>query len=132
MAGVKLSANQQRKADEIQELLRITSKTRSIVAELESSRAAKMSVINNLSGMIAREMSQMRQRLLTAPVGTVADICGALSVMATRSGGINMKIRGLTDGLNSIGMQLDLALKQALTPEKEKVKPDDPTAPADS
>ena len=127
MAGVKLSANQQRKVDQIQELQRVVQKTRSVLAELESSRAAKASVINNLSGMIARELSQMRQRLLTAPVGTVGDLCGSLSIMASRSSGINMKIRGLTDGLNSIDMQLDQALKTAMQPEKPKAG-DEPAA----
>jgi len=36
----------------------------------------------------------MRQRALTANVGTIADIAGTMSVMAGRGGGINMKIRG--------------------------------------
>lgn len=123
MAGVKLSANQQRKVDQILELQKIVDHTKATVKELESSRAAKASVINNLSGMIAREMQQMRQRLLTAPVGTVADICGSLSIMASRSGGIAMKIRGLLDGLNSIDMQLDQALKTASKPEEADKKP---------
>ena len=126
MAGQKLTAAQARKADEIEQLRRIVGRARTALGELESNRAAKMVTINNISGMIAREMSQMRQRLLTAPIGTVADLCGSLSIMASRSGGISMKIRGITDGLNSIDMQLDLALKQALTPEK--AKPEDPAA----
>ncbi len=53
-------------------------------------------------------------------VGTIGDVAGAMSVMAGRGGGINMKIRGLTDGVNSLGMQLEMALKQALTPEEPK------------
>jgi hypothetical protein len=129
MAVQKLSANQQRQIDAILLLQKTASKTRNIVVELDSSRAAKPSVINNLCGMIAREMQQMRQRLLTAPVGTVADICGSLSIMASRSGGINMKIRGLQDGLNSIDMQLDQALKSAMKPEE---KTDKHPAPGES
>jgi len=123
MAVVKISANQQRQIDAILLLQKTCAKTRAIVVELDSSRAAKPSVINNLCGMIAREMQQMRQRLLTAPVGTVADICGSLSIMASRSGGIAMKIRGLLDGLNSIDMQLDQALKTASKPEEADKKP---------
>ena len=123
MAVVKLSANQQRLIDQIQLLQKTVAKTRSIVTELDSSRAAKASVVNNLGSMIAREMQQMRQRLLAAPVGTVADICGSLSIMASRSGGIAMKIRGLFDGLNSIDMQLDQALKTASKPEEADQKP---------
>ncbi|HEY6784003.1 MAG TPA: hypothetical protein VI159_03575 [Gemmatimonadales bacterium] len=119
MAGVKLSANQQRKVDQILELQKIVDHTKATVKELESSRAAKASVINNLSGMIAREMQQMRQKLLTAPVGTVGDLAGNLSIVASRNAGINVKIRALNDGMVSINMQLDLALKNAMQPEKD-------------
>jgi len=41
-------------------------------------------------------------------------------VMATRGGGLNMKLRGLNDGLNSMTMQLEQALKQASTPESKR------------
>lgn len=123
MAGVKLSANQQRRIDQILELQKIVGHTRATLKELESSRAAKATVINNLSGIIAREMQQMRQKMLTAPVGTVGDLAGNLSVVAGRSQGMNVKIRALNDGLNSIDMQLDLAMKNAMQPEKDDKHP---------
>lgn len=119
MAGVKLSASQQRRVDQITALQKIVGHTRATLKELESNRAAKATVVNNLSGMIAREMQQMRQKLLTSPVGTVGDLAGNLSVVASRSQGMNVKIRALNDGLNSIDMQLDLALKNAMQPEKD-------------
>ncbi|HZH41752.1 MAG TPA: hypothetical protein VFD85_12120 [Gemmatimonadales bacterium] len=119
MAGVKLSAGQQRRVDQIAELQKIVGHTRATLKELESNRAAKATVVNNLSAMIAREMQQMRQKLLTSPVGTVGDIAGNLSVVAGRSQGMNVKIRALNDGLNSIDMQLDLAMKNAMQPEKD-------------
>jgi hypothetical protein len=118
-----LSPNQQRKVDEITELRKTVSHVRTLVAELESNRAAKATIVSNLCSSIARELSQMRQRLLTTPVGTVADIAGALSIMAARTGGLNMKLRGLADGVNSMDMQLDQALKAAMAPEaKDKTK----------
>ena len=123
MAGTKLSASQQRRVDQLLDLQKIVGHTRATLKELESSRAAKASVINNLSGMIAREMQQMRQKLLTSPVGTVGDLCGNLSVVAGRSQGLNVKIRALNDGLNSIDMQLDQAMKTALKPEEDDKKP---------
>lgn len=119
MAGVKLSASQQRRVDQITELQKVVGHTRATLKELESNRAAKATVVNNLSGMIAREMQQMRQKLLTSPVGTVGDLAGNLSVVASRSQGMNVKIRALNDGLNSIDMQLDLAMKNAMQPEKD-------------
>lgn len=117
MAGQKLTAAQQRRIDQIQEYQRIVAHARTLVTELESSRAARPIVIENLCSQIAREMSQLRYKCLTTPVGTVGDTAGALAVMAGRGGGINMKLRGLADGLNGITMQLDQALKLAHTPE---------------
>ena len=121
MAQQKLSAGQARRAEEIEGFQRTVAKVRSLVAELESSRAAKTSLIQSMCSTIARELSQMRQRALTANIGTVGDTAGTLAVMAVRSGGLNMKLRGLADGLNSIDIQLDQSLKAALAPEKSKV-----------
>lgn len=126
MAQQKLSAAQMRRIDEIQAFQRSVAKTRTLVAELESNRAAKATIVQGFCSAIAREMSQMRQRALTANIGTVGDVAGALSVMATRSGGLNMKIRGLNDGLNSIDMQLDQSLKAAMEPEDKAVKGEPP------
>ncbi len=114
---VLLSPNQQRRVDEITEIQKTVGHVRTLVAELESNRAAKTTIVTNLCSTIARELSQMRQRLLTTPIGTIADIAGALSIMASRTGGLNMKLRGLADGVNSMDMQLDQALKAATAPE---------------
>jgi|SRR5438128_987017 len=119
MVQHQLSPTQQRKVDEITELQKSVSHVRTLVAELESNRAAKTTIVANLCSTIARELSQMRQRLLTAPIGTVADVAGSLAIMAARTGGINMKLRGLADGVNSIDMQLDQALKAARVPAPE-------------
>jgi hypothetical protein len=129
MAQTKLNATQQRRVDEVTEYLKTVSHVRALVAELESNRAAKASIVANICGNIARQLAQMRQRLLTAPVGTVADIAGSLGVMASRTGGLNMKLRGLTDGLNSMTMQLDQTLKTAMHPD-DKAKGQDKPKPA--
>jgi len=50
-------------------------------------------------------------------------VAGSLAIVANRAGtGINMKVRALADGVNSMTMQLDQALKQAHEPDKEKDK----------
>jgi len=43
-----------------------------------------------------------------------------MSVMAGRGGGINMKIRALADAVNNLYIQLDAAMKHALTPPEPK------------
>lgn len=121
----KQSAGQIRRIEELQHFVRSVDHVKKLVAELESNRAAKASIINGICGNIARELSHMRQRALTADLGTLPDVAGSLAIVAGRGGtGLNMKLRALQDGINSMTMQLDQALKAAheAPPEKEKEK----------
>ena len=105
--------------------MRTVDHVKKLVAELESNRAANPKIINGICGTIARELSHMRQRALTANLGTLPDVAGSLAIVAGRAGtGINMKVRALADGVNSMTMQLDQALKSAheASPEKDKDK----------
>lgn len=121
----KQSGAQIRRIEELQHYVRAVDHVRKLIAELESNRAAKASIINGICGSIARELSHMRQRALTANLGTLPDVAGSLAIVAGRAGtGLNMKLRALQDGMNSMTMQLDQALKVAhdASPEKEKEK----------
>src|SRR2546429_7253004 len=54
---------------------------------------------------------------------TLPDVAGQLAIVANRAGtGINMKVRALADGVNSMTIQLDQALKMAheAPPDKDK------------
>jgi hypothetical protein len=121
----KLTPNQVREIEAIQQFMRSVEHVRKLVSELESSRAARPVIINNICGAIARELSQMRQRALSANVGTLADVAGNLAVLAARQGsGLNFKVRALGEGVNSMTMQLDQSLKAAsqigkVDPEQE-------------
>lgn len=119
----KQSANQIRRIEELQQYVRIVDHVRKLIAELESNRAAKPKILNIICGNIARELSHMRQRALTANLGTLPDVAGTLAIVANRAGtGINMKVRALADGINTMSIQLDQALKTAheAKPGKEK------------
>jgi len=120
----KQTPNQIRRIEELQQYVRTIDHVKKLVAELESNRAAKASIINGLCGTIARELSHMRQRALTSNLGTLPDVAGNLAVVAGRAAGLNMKIRALADGINSMTMQLDQALKMAheAPPEKSQEK----------
>jgi chromosome segregation ATPase len=120
MAHQKLTAEQVRRIAEIEEFRRAADHLNRLVTELEGNRAGQTRTIQQLSEKIANEASQMRQRALTANVGTIADVAGTMSVMAGRGGGINMKVRALADSVNSLYMQLDAAMKQATTPPEPK------------
>ncbi len=130
MAVQKQSANQIRRIEELQGYVRTVDHVRKLVAELEANRAAKPKIINGICGNIARELSHMRQRALTANLGTLPDTAGQLAVVANRAGtGINMKVRALADGVNSMTIQLDQSLKAAHEPEKDKDKNKDKENP---
>ncbi len=130
MAVQKQSANQIRRIEELQGYVRTVDHVRKLVAELEANRAAKPKIINGICGNIARELSHMRQRALTANLGTLPDVAGQLAVVANRAGtGINMKVRALADGVNSMTIQLDQSLKAAHEPEKDKDKNKDKENP---
>jgi hypothetical protein len=111
----KRSASQQRKMDELRAFIRTVEHVKKLVSELDSSRAARAQIIENICSGIARELSQLRHRAMAANVGTLADTAGALAVMASRGGGIAMKIRGLTEGVSSMLLQLDQALKHVMS-----------------
>ena len=117
----KLTPNQVRQIEEIQQFIRTVDHVKKLVGELEGNRAARPVIINNICGAIARELSQMRQRALSANVGTLADTAGALAVLASRQGsGLSFKVRALAEGVNSLMIQLDQSLKAASQPEPAK------------
>src|SRR2546422_8288925 len=121
----KQSANQIRRIEELQHYVRTVDHVKKLISELESNRAAKPKIIDGICGNIARELSHMRQRALTANLGTLPDVAGTLAIVANRAGtGIMMKVRALADGVNSMTMQLDQALRIAheAPPEKDKDK----------
>jgi hypothetical protein len=117
----KQSPNQIRRIEELQGYVRALDHLRKLVAELESNRAAKPKIVDGICGNIARELSHMRQRALTSNLGTLPDVAGQLAIVAGRAGtGLNMKIRALGDGMTSLTMQLDQALKMAHEAKPEK------------
>jgi hypothetical protein len=120
MAPPKLTPNQLRRIEELEGFLRSVSLVRKLVTELESNRAARPQLLEDISSRISRELSKVRQRAVAANVGTLADVAGSLATMAKRSQGLLMKIRGLKDGVASLEFQLDRALAQARTPEEPR------------
>jgi hypothetical protein len=121
----KLTPNQVRHIEEIQQFMRTVDHVKKLVGELEGNRAARPVIINNICGAIARELSQMRQRALSANVGTLSDTAGGLAVLAARQGsGLNFKLRALAEGVNSLMIQLDQSLKAASQLEKPKQEPE--------
>jgi len=112
----------------IEQFQKVVEHSHHLVQELAANRAAPAKVLARICELIARDMSQMRQRALTKNIGTIADVAGSLAVMAARGGGMSLKLRGLEDGVHSLRMQLEHALKMASMIEKKEKKPPSPPA----
>lgn len=126
MAQHKLTGPQLRRIEQIREFEVVVGRVAKLVAELEHNRAGQTRVIQELCAAIAKQTSGLRQRALTADLGMFADVAGTMSVMAGRSAGINMRIRGLADGVNSLKIELEQAIRAAMAPPPEPEEPDTP------
>ena len=124
----RLSIVQQERLAAIQEFRRAVEHIKHLVAELDGSRAASMSHINTLCASLERELSQLRQRALATDLGTLGDQAGSLSVLAGRSIGIALKIRGLGEGVQSLEFELDAAQARILAAAGAD-RPEPPPAP---
>jgi hypothetical protein len=114
----------------IQGFQRTVEHVKHLVADLDGSRAAPTATINNLCAAIERELSQLRQRALTTDLGALSDMAGSMSVMAGRSVGIALKVRGLTEGVQSLEIELAAALAKALaSAEAARAAPPPPDTP---
>lgn len=125
----KLTVDQMQKIEEIEGFQKVVEHAHHLVQELAANRAAPTQILARICESIARDMSQMRQRALTKNIGTIADVAGALAVMAARGGGMSLKLRGLEDGVHSLRIQLDHALKMASTIEKKAPVEKKPPSP---
>ena len=125
----KLTVDQMQKLEEIEGFRKVVEHSHHLVQELAANRAAPAKVLARICESIARDMSQMRQRALTKNIGTIADVAGALAVMAARGGGMSMKIRGLEDGVHSLRIQLDHAHKMTSMIEKKAPAEQKPPSP---
>jgi hypothetical protein len=126
----RLSPAQQERITTIRGFQRTVEQVKRLVAELDGSRAAPMATITNLCASIERELSRLRQRALVTDMGTLGDMAGSMSVLAGRSIGIALKIRGLTEGVQSLEFELAAALAKTLARvEADRAGPPAPESP---
>ncbi len=127
MAG-PLSPAQQARILEIRDFERVVAHVKRLVGELESNRAARSTVIAELSSRIERELAQLRRRAVAADLENLGDRAGTLSVVAGRTGGgLQLKLRALTEGVQSLETELAGALRIAMTPPRSSTS--GPAAP---
>lgn len=92
------------------------------IEEIAAMRADDTQVRN-----LCRMLDECRNQAGTLSLGPLADTFGRMSMMARRGGGLQMKVRGLREGLGSLKTNYDGAHRAASTPPnppgEEKPKP---------
>lgn len=121
--ALKLSAAQQVQLAFLESLIPKFERIHRQIEEIASMRADDTQVRN-----LCRLLDECRNQAGTLSLGPMADTFGRMSMMARRGGGLQMKVRGLREGLVSLKTNYDGALRAATTPEKpsgveEKPKP---------
>ena len=121
--ALKLSAAQQVQLAFLESLIPKFERIHRQIEEIASMRADDTQVRN-----LCRLLDECRNQAGTLSLGAMADTFGRMSMMARRGGGLQMKVRGLREGLGSLKANYDGALRAATTPGKpsageEKPKP---------
>lgn len=72
----------------------------------------------SIRGM-ARLLDETKAQAQGFGLNGLAEAAGIMGTLARRGGGLQMKVRGLRDGLASLRIHYEGALRQATTPEAE-------------
>ena len=66
---------------------------------------------------LCRILDELRNQANTLTLNSLGDVCGMMSMVARRGGGLQMKVRALREGQASLKINFDGALRAASTPE---------------
>jgi hypothetical protein len=122
VAGDKLSSTASARLDTLNQYRLAVGRVKKMVTELESNRAGKTQVIQQIGANISRDLTHLRNRALIDNFQMIGDSAGALGVLATRGTGLAMKLRGLNEGLASIEKMFDQYEKQIRDEGKAEVE----------
>jgi len=77
--------------------------------------------------MLTRMLDELKNGASNLTLTSMADVFGNMGQMARRGGGLQMKVRGLREGLVSLKINYEGALRKASTPEGIPQDEVDPT-----
>ncbi len=118
MPGLKLSAKAQETVEYLETLLKECDHFASLVEQYASARTNP----DQLSGQLARELGQLRQKAMIKNLGFVADTAGQLGVQAGRSGSQPMKSRVLRDGVASLKALVERTVRATIQADESEQK----------
>ncbi len=124
MAEVKLTPRQLAQIAILETLPPRFEQMHRMVEELASLRGDEA-----LNRRLARMLDESKAATNTLGLTSLSETLGMMAMLARRTGGLQMKVRGLREGLGSLKVNFEGAWRSATTPE-----PPDPSAaspPAD-
>jgi hypothetical protein len=110
----KLSSRQQAQLDYLQTLPPRFGRIYSVLEEMAGLRADDV-VVRGL----ARLLDKIKAESSALSLGGLSETAGLMSTMTRRSGGLQMKVRGLRELLGSLKVNYEAAMRSATTPESD-------------
>src|SRR6266849_4302764 len=112
--GQKLSSRQQAQLALLQMLPPRFQRMRTVIEEMAALRADEVVVRG-----FARQLDELRAQAQALNLARLADTAGLMATLARRTGGLQVRVRGLREQLGSLKLNYETALKNATTPEAE-------------
>jgi hypothetical protein len=107
----KLSSRQQAQLALLQTLPPKFHRMQATIEEMGALRADEVMVRG-----LARQLDELRVKAQGLNLGKVAESAGLMAMMARRSGGLQVRVRGLRELLANLKINYDTALREATTP----------------
>jgi hypothetical protein len=108
----KLSSRQQAQLALLQTLPPKFHRMHAVIEEMGALRADEVIVRG-----FTRQLDEIRARAQGLNLSKVAETAGLMATMTRRSGGLQVRVRGLRELLGSLKINYETALREATTPE---------------
>ena len=109
----KLSSRQQAQLAVLEPLPRRFEQLHRMIEEM-----AALRVDETLQRRLVRNLDELKSQTAGIGLGALTETLGVMSMLARRTGGHQMRVRGLQEGLVSLKINYDGALRAATTPEE--------------
>lgn len=111
--AAKLSSRQQAQLAVLEPLPRRFQELHRMIEEMASLR-----VDETLQRRLVRNLDELKSQTAGIGLGALTETLGVMSMLARRTGGHQMRVRGLQEGLVSLKINYEGALRSATTPEE--------------
>jgi hypothetical protein len=114
MAALKLSARQQAQLAYLQTIPPKFQRMHAVIEEMSARRADEVVV-----RAFARQLDELKANAAALNLNVLADTAGYMATLARRTGGLEVRVRGLRELLGSLKINYEGAVREATTPERD-------------